>query len=877
MKRKGCSVLLTLAMLLGLLPTTALAANTVNLTKAVLDSTENDYNQQNCYWLQEDAVTYKLMDDITIDKPICIGVSPSHSPITVTFDLNGHTLKMTESSGNDYDATNNALNIGHYLTTNGDITDGYADVTIKGGTIEGGYYSVKVSPYADCTMESGAITGAASAGVFTDDDASNSNAIKLGEFIMKGGEISGNPIGIVCCGKLTLNDGKITANDSYGVHLTTYRADSSDNTLFGIFTMNDGEISENGEDGVRLSASQPRSVQFTMEGGTIRGNQGYGVSMNGNPTEDKVTISGGSISSNETGGIYYEDGKLYMNRAANIKGNAVENGKERNVYLVNEGNTDKYIHLPDNLSLSQSLSEGAYIGVTFKNPPDEGSSVTVLRYGGTGGSFSGYFQSDDPLYEVYASDADTISLKLKAHTWSDWEKSDDIYHKRKCTDVGCRATEQEAHSGGTADCTHKATCTVCNSEYGKYKHSGTLSDYKWDENNHWQEYSCCKAKVNEGEHTGGKADCTKQAECEICKQPYGAKNPANHPPDGGYGLDDWKGHDENYHWRVMDCCGENLTDTKELHSSDNATCLTKAICKACGVEYSGHSGALDTPVWKTDANKHWHAYTCCGAKADEAAHVYDNTSDATCNICGYTRKIDSGNTPGSGTSSGGSSSGGSSSVDSSYKVSRDETSNGTIASSRTGAKRGETVILTLTPDEGYALESLRVLDSKGNEIALEKLDDGSYRFVMPSGDVDVSASYVKIADAAPASQEKTLIFTIGSSTVLENEKVVSHDAAPKIRGNRTVLPVRAVAEALGADVAWDDTQRKITVTKGDAFLEIFIGRAFALVNGEQIAIDTPAFIENDRAYLPLRFIAEQLGADVAWDQAAQQVVIRHFG
>ncbi|MBQ3615054.1 MAG: copper amine oxidase N-terminal domain-containing protein, partial [Anaerotignum sp.] len=54
---------------------------------------------------------------------------------------------------------------------------------------------------------------------------------------------------------------------------------------------------------------------------------------------------------------------------------------------------------------------------------------------------------------------------------------------------------------------------------------------------------------------------------------------------------------------------------------------------------------------------------------------------------------------------------------------------------------------------------------------------------------------------------------------------------------------------------------------------IYIGQAFALVNGEPVQLDAPAFIANDRTYLPLRFIAENLGAEVVWNGANNTVTI----
>ena len=63
------------------------------------------------------------------------------------------------------------------------------------------------------------------------------------------------------------------------------------------------------------------------------------------------------------------------------------------------------------------------------------------------------------------------------------------------------------------------------------------------------------------------------------------------------------------------------------------------------------------------------------------------------------------------------------------------------------------------------------------------------------------------------------------------------------------------------------------ITKDDTTLEIFINEPFATVNGTPVQLDAPAFIENSRTYLPLRFVSENLGATVSWDNDTRKVTI----
>ena len=100
-----------------------------------------------------------------------------------------------------------------------------------------------------------------------------------------------------------------------------------------------------------------------------------------------------------------------------------------------------------------------------------------------------------------------------------------------------------------------------------------------------------------------------------------------------------------------------------------------------------------------------------------------------------------------------------------------------------------------------------------------------------------------------------------------------NDVAPVIKGDRAYLPVRFIAENLGATVEWNKDTRTVTITKDDIKIVITIGAETAIVNGETITLDYPAFIENDRTYTPIRFVAEKLGCEVLWNDKTQEIVI----
>lgn len=120
---------------------------------------------------------------------------------------------------------------------------------------------------------------------------------------------------------------------------------------------------------------------------------------------------------------------------------------------------------------------------------------------------------------------------------------------------------------------------------------------------------------------------------------------------------------------------------------------------------------------------------------------------------------------------------------------------------------------------------------------------------------------------------RQITLTIGKTEAIVWNEAKSNDVAPIIRNDRTMLPARFVTENLGAVVSWIGEEQKVLITKDDLKIEIYIDSNKAYVNGEEVILDSPAFIENDRTYTPVRFIAETLDVTVDWDEETQQVII----
>ena len=116
---------------------------------------------------------------------------------------------------------------------------------------------------------------------------------------------------------------------------------------------------------------------------------------------------------------------------------------------------------------------------------------------------------------------------------------------------------------------------------------------------------------------------------------------------------------------------------------------------------------------------------------------------------------------------------------------------------------------------------------------------------------------------------------IGKKIALVNGNTVENDVAPFIENDRTMLPIRFIAETLGAKVEWFEATRQVRIEKGNTVILLTIDLDTAYVKDVPQVLDSPAIIKNDRTFLPIRFVAENLGATVTWDEAAREVSITY--
>jgi len=122
-------------------------------------------------------------------------------------------------------------------------------------------------------------------------------------------------------------------------------------------------------------------------------------------------------------------------------------------------------------------------------------------------------------------------------------------------------------------------------------------------------------------------------------------------------------------------------------------------------------------------------------------------------------------------------------------------------------------------------------------------------------------------------------YRIGQYSYTLNGVSYPMDAAPMILHSRTYLPIRYVAEPLGAVIDWNATLQKATVIFNGNKVEMVVNSNMAWVNGVETPISNDplvtAIVENGRILVPVAFVATSLGCDVAWDAANQEVILTY--
>lgn len=106
-----------------------------------------------------------------------------------------------------------------------------------------------------------------------------------------------------------------------------------------------------------------------------------------------------------------------------------------------------------------------------------------------------------------------------------------------------------------------------------------------------------------------------------------------------------------------------------------------------------------------------------------------------------------------------------------------------------------------------------------------------------------------------------------------NGHPILFDVQPELVNDRTFVPFRAIFEKMGAEVSYDGTTNTITAVRGDKTIKLVPGSTTAYVNGSAQTLVAAPYIKEDRTMVPLRFISEAMGAEVSYDAATTKISI----
>lgn len=138
-----------------------------------------------------------------------------------------------------------------------------------------------------------------------------------------------------------------------------------------------------------------------------------------------------------------------------------------------------------------------------------------------------------------------------------------------------------------------------------------------------------------------------------------------------------------------------------------------------------------------------------------------------------------------------------------------------------------------------------------------------------------TAEELKAIDEATAKIKKNNknVTVLPVESIIVKGVNVKFDTPPVIKSGRTLIPVKALSQAFGAEVQWIAAERKVVITKGDKEIVLTLDSNKIYVNGVQVTLDVPATSINGRTVVPLKFIVEQLGLKVNWDGDSKDIEI----
>lgn len=152
------------------------------------------------------------------------------------------------------------------------------------------------------------------------------------------------------------------------------------------------------------------------------------------------------------------------------------------------------------------------------------------------------------------------------------------------------------------------------------------------------------------------------------------------------------------------------------------------------------------------------------------------------------------------------------------------------------------------------------------DMTLEDFFDAPYMDRVDPADRAIVAQAVEEYQGS-YDREKTRIF------VCLDGEALPMDTAPQVVGQRVMVPIRSIAEALGAHVEWEEKTGRVILSRAGSTVSMTLGKTAAMVNGESIEMDAAPYADRNRTYVPVRYVSEFFGQKVTWNGEENRVEI----
>jgi len=179
-------------------------------------------------------------------------------------------------------------------------------------------------------------------------------------------------------------------------------------------------------------------------------------------------------------------------------------------------------------------------------------------------------------------------------------------------------------------------------------------------------------------------------------------------------------------------------------------------------------------------------------------------------------------------------------------------------------RQGSRITIAVTPPIEYRISRLRIRTNE--ETLLDLSNPISTTFNVVATDAEAMETLSVLIGLVPIVPETPI-------EVLLDGAAIEFDVPPQVTDGRTLVPLRAIFEALGAEVHWNPETQVVTGTKGNTTVVLPIGSTTPTVNGQTVTIDVPGTVVNGRTLVPLRFVAESFGVNVNWNAETRVITI----